>query len=407
MAAFQKTYMEMAFEIAFSALGTTSPNPSVGTVIVRNDAVISTGGTCPSGGDHAEIVAIRNARGDIRGSEMYVSLEPCCHYGRTPPCTEAIIEAGISRVYVPILDPNPLVAGKGIMRLREAGVDVVMVNEMAGTASDLIRHFKKSVLRKRSYIIHKSALTLDGRIATPGGESKWISSIYSRYIAHRVRSIVDGILIGKGTFIQDNPTLNVRLDSFPDDVKSYVAGLHDSFSGRESLFLKLLFGGKELGDRSPMRILLGLPRKLDLTDNLFFDDNFLIAAQGEEELLAKRDDYSTVKRFLDAGQMLMTKGESRSEQIHHLVEELARRGKTLLMLEGGSRVAGSFFDAGEIDQFLYFISPRIFGGGVPLMAGEGVQHVADAPLLHDMTTVMIRGDILCNAYKEPYHFEMM
>lgn len=408
MSPFNKIYMEKAFEFAFSMLGKTSLNPPVGAVIVRNDEIVSTGGTCPYGQDHAEIVAIRNAGSDVKGAEMYVTLEPCCHYGKTPPCTESIINAGIARVYVPLLDPNPLVAGKGIMRLRDAGVDIVMVNDMADHASDFIRQFKKSVLRNRSYIIHKSAITLDGRTATRSGDSRWISSIHSRYVVHRLRSIVDAIIIGKGTLLRDNPTLNVRMDSFPDDIKADVTGLSTPLSGRDSIFLRLLLKSQLHSDSSPLRVVLGLPDKLNLTDNIFFDDNYLFFVEGSERnLLQKRSDHAIIENLVEGERIVFIEGDSKREQIHHVLEELNRRGRMLVLLEGGATVAGSFFDAGEIDQFFYFISPRIVGSGLPPIAGEGFNSIRDSLALHDITMVAIKDDILFNAYKEPYNFEMM
>jgi diaminohydroxyphosphoribosylaminopyrimidine deaminase/5-amino-6-(5-phosphoribosylamino)uracil reductase len=408
MSPFNKIYMEKAFELAFTMLGKTSLNPSVGAVIVKNDVIVSTGGTCPYGHDHAEIVAIKNAKSDVKGSEMYVTLEPCCHYGKTPPCTESIINAGIARIYIPLLDPNPLVAGKGIMRLRDAGVDVVMVNEMADYASDFIRQFKKSVLRNRSYIIHKSAITLDGRTATRSGDSRWISSIHSRYIVHRLRGIVDAIIIGKGTLLRDNPTLNVRMDSFPDDVKADIAGLSAPLSGRDSIFLRLLLQSQLHSDSSPMRVILGLPDKLNLTDNVFFDDNYLFFVAGRERVgLQERSDCGVIEELIEGERIVFTEGDSKRDQIHHVLEELNRRGRMLVLLEGGATVAGSFFDAGEIDQFFYFISPRVVGSGLPPIAGEGFNTIRDSLALHDVTMVTIEEDILFNAYKEPYNFERM
>lgn len=407
MSPFNKIYMEKAFAFAFAMLGKTSLNPPVGAVIVKNDEIVSAGGTCPYGQDHAEIVAIKGAGSDLRGAEMYVTLEPCCHYGKTPPCTESIVNAGIARVYVPLLDPNPLVAGKGIMQLRNAGVDVVMVSEMADHASDFIRQFKKSVLRKRSYIIHKSALTLDGRTATRSGDSRWISSVHSRYVVHRLRSIVDAIIIGKGTLLRDNPTLNVRMDSFPDDIKADVAGLSASLSGRDSIFLRLLLRSQLCSDSFPLRVVLGLPDKLNLTDNIFFDDNYLFFVEGSRDLLRKRGDHAIIEKLVEGERIAFIEGDSKREQIHHVLEELNRRGRMLVLLEGGATVAGSFFDAGEIDQFFYFISPRIVGSGLPPIAGEGFNTISDSLKLHDFTMVAIKDDILFNAYKEPYNFEMM
>ena len=210
--------MTDALRLALAGMGRTSPNPSVGAVIVRGEAIVSTGRTGPYGGDHAEVSAIRTARQDLRGAEMYVSLEPCCHHGKTPPCTDAIIGAGITRVHIPLLDPNPMVAGKGALALREAGVEVVIRRDLASSAADLIRPFKKFILRKRPFTVLKLALTLDGRTATAGGDSRWISNDWSRFVAHRLRSLCDAVIVGKNTLAADNPSLTVRLGDFPPEV---------------------------------------------------------------------------------------------------------------------------------------------------------------------------------------------
>ena len=398
-----KKYMEMAIEIAFARLGKTSPNPSVGAVIVKNGEVISRGGTSPCGFDHAEVCAIKNANTDLSGAEMYVSLEPCCHYEKkTPPCTDAIKTAKIARVYIPVLDPNPAVAGKGVETLREAGIDVVFMHEMSERAYDLIRHFKKYIFKKTPYVIHKSAITLDGKIAAISGDSKWISSEYSRYISHKLRSIVDAVIIGKNTMIKDNPALNVRLDSFPDMVKEYFRKSEFIINGRDSFFLEMLLKSEQADSSvSPLRVAVGASEKIDFTKMFFSDNNYILFVNEarRERLLQNGED--TINKLIESKNIVFVKGRSGKEQVKFILNELYLRGKMMVMLEGGGTVAGSFFDAGEIDQFVYFIAPRIIGNGTNVIEGEGRNKISDSHVMNDISTVMIKDDILYNAYSEP------
>ena len=199
--------MLKAFEAAFSRCGYTSPNPPVGAVVVKDGRIISSGGTQFCGGDHAEVCAINSAGGDADGAELYVTLEPCSHYGKTPPCTDKIISSGIKRVYLPILDSNPKVSGNGVRILRDNGIEVIIVEEFKDYAIDMYRSFFTLINKKRSYLIHKSAVTLDGFIADANGSSKWISNEISRYISHRLRAVNDAVIIGKNTLLADNPSL--------------------------------------------------------------------------------------------------------------------------------------------------------------------------------------------------------
>ncbi len=396
--------MEMAMEIGFGRMGKTSPNPPVGAVIVRNGRIISSGGTSPCGSDHAEVCAIKNAKEDLTGSEMYVSLEPCCHYEKkTPPCTDAIKEAGISRVIVPVLDPNPAVAGKGIETLRGAGIDVVIMSEMSEKAYDLIRHFRKYILKNTPYVIHKSALTLDGKIASKTGDSKWISSEYSRYISHKLRSVVDAVIIGKNTMVKDDPALDVRADLFPEDIKDYFDGSDFIIDGKPSFFLEMLLKSKMI-DMSvmPLRVVIGLPDKIDFRKKIFNDDNYLLFVnETRKESILKEHEDENINKLIESKNIVFTSGHSRIEQIRSILDELYKRGRTMVMLEGGGILAGSFFEAGEIDQFMYFVAPRIIGSGTDLLKAEGKPAISESRKLYDISTVMLKDDLLYNAYSEP------
>jgi len=392
--------MEMALEIAFSRMGKTSPNPPVGAVIVKNGEIVSTGGTFPCGYDHAEVCAIKNAGRDLSGAEMFVSLEPCCHRSKkTPPCTDAIINANISRVYVPLFDPNPSVSGKGAETLRNAGIEVVIMSDMAGKAFDLIRPFTRFITKNKPFVIHKSAMTLDGRIASQTGDSKWISSEYSRYIAHKLRAKADAVIIGKNTMTSDNPSLNIRLDSFPAEVKGYFKE-NLQIIGKESFFLEMLLKSEEDISVSPLRVLIGLPEKIDITKNFFKDDNFLIfESRSKEEVL--QNDNSDLRNLIGADKIVFVEGNTKAEQAGNILNELGARGKILLLLEGGGGIAGSFLAAGGIDQFLYFIAPRIIGEGTSVIKTSINKTISEAQNLHDISIALLKDDLLYNAYLEP------
>ena len=403
------TYMKKTLNLAFSSMGITSPNPAVGAVVVRDGEIAGEGATSAYGGDHAEIVAISMAGDKCSGAEMYVSLEPCCHYGKTPPCTEAIINAGIRRVYIPLLDPNPMVAGKGMMMLRENGVEVVLVNDMADYAADMIRGFKKSILRKRSYIIHKTAVSLDGRIATASGDSRWISSPLSRLIVHRLRATVDAIIVGKNTLEKDDPSLNIRLHEFDDSARSFFDNRQWNYTGRNNSYIEnLLLGTGVKRTDDPLRVIVGLPGMLHPSMNMFRDDNYIIFCEENcRDRLSSREDHSFLKDMEAHGNLVFCTGNRNREQVYFILEELYRRGVVNVLLEGGGGVAGSFMDAGEIDQFMYFITPRILGNGIPVINATGSESVSESLLLRDVSITGLERDLMYTGYREPYLFESM
>ena len=389
--------MNLALEIAFSRIGKTSPNPSVGAVIVKNDRIISTGGTLCCGSDHAEVVAIKNSSEALDGADIYVTLEPCCHQEKkTPPCTDAIISAKLSRVFIPITDPNPAVSCNGIQKLRDAGIEVIVLDELRNKAFDLIRQFEKYIRKKKPYILHKTAMTLDGRTADSGGNSRWISNEYSRYVAHKLRAISDAIFIGKNTLIKDNPTLNVRINSFPEEVRNYFKRDEFEMSGRDNFFLRMLLRSEEPDTiEPPLRVIAGIPENINDSMNIFFDDKFLLFAEKD------KTDFKVNKfalRMMDAGRIVLLNGKSREEQIEEILDELYRRGRMLVMLEGGSAVAGSLFKAGEIDQYMFFIAPKILGGGPGPIDGVGENSIMNALQLRDVSSVLLKDDLLINAY---------
>jgi len=401
-----RTCMEQALKIAYERMGKTSPNPPVGAVIVNDGRVVATGGTGPYGSGHAEAEAIEAAGGACAGADMYVTLEPCNHFGKTPPCTAAIIRAGIARVFVAALDPNPLVSGRGVAALSKAGVEIVFMEDMAESAVDIIRPFRKYIMRGRPFIISKSAVTLDGRIAAKTGDSRWISSDYSRFLTHRLRSKVDAIIVGKNTFVTDNPSLNVRLGSFGDEVPRYFAGAAPVMLGRDNFLLKSLAVEEVLEPRDPLRVVIGLPDRTDPGCNLMADDNYLFFERREKAQRIINAD-RTAASLLEAGRLHLVDASSPAEEIRAVTGELARRGVMLVLLEGGGRLAGSFLDAGEIDQFLYIITPKVAGAGISPLSATGAETIAEALVLRDVSMMPVKDDLIYTGYREPYHFEMM
>lgn len=388
--------MDHALYLATSNIGKTSPNPSVGAVIVKNNEIISTGITMPCGGDHGEIVAIKEAKDQCKGADLYVTLEPCSHHGKTPPCVDAIIREGFKRVFIAVLDPNPLVAGNGLRMLNEAGIKASLMPEYMPKAADLIRPFKKMILRKKPFVIHKTAITLDGRIATSSGSSQWISDEYSRYFVHRLRNKCDAILVGKNTFIADDPSLNVRIIDFNSDVKSFY-DQDIKINGRENVFLKNLLQGA--GDDvvlDPLRIIVGLPEVISPDAKACVDDNYLFF-DFKNSADKKHKDFNIYSKKID----------DPAEQIHEILDVLYKRGVMTIMMEGGSHISGSFLDAGEIDQFFYTISPKILGSGLSAVTGYEREKMSEAYELHETSFIHLKNDLLYNGYKEMYNFEMM
>ncbi len=390
-------FIENALRIAFNRIGMTSPNPPVGAVIVKNGEILSTGGTSTYGDDHAEVVALKNASSctpvsDLKGADIYVTLEPCNHHGKTPPCTEAIIDAGISRVFIPLLDPNPIVRSRGVERLRNAGIEVIIMNEQSSRAYDIIRQFDKYIRTGEPFIINKSAISLDGRLATVSGDSKWISSEYTRYLSHKLRAKVDAIIVGKNTLKNDNPSLNIRLDSYSGEVQDFFRDNEVKIKGRDNYFINGLINFEISDYNQPLRVAVGLPEDLDAGYNIAADNNYVIYATDDE-----MSEYKGKSEL----NIIVTPGKTPAERIDFIVRDLASRGVIMAMLEGGGGLAGSFFQAGKIDQFMYTVTPRIFGSGISPVNSSGVEKVSESLKLHDITSVMIRDEVIYTGYRNP------
>lgn len=333
MSAQHLTYMRRALTLARQAAGRTSPNPMVGAVIVNNGRIVGEGYHRRAGEPHAEIEALRAAGEAARGATLYVTLEPCAHYGRTPPCTDAIIAAGIAEVYYAIGDPNPRVNGAGHRQLAAAGIRVHH-GLCAAEAYQLNRPFFKHITTGQPFVTAKFAMSLDGKIATAAGQSRWISNPASRQHVHCLRNVTDAILVGAGTVIADDPSLTTRLPAeqceTAGDIHHPVRIIADS-RGRVPLSAKVF---------DP-----ALPGKtvLATTERAPVDHRCALAARGVEVWVLPSDEQGRVS-------------------LPALLTSIGRQGMTTLLVEGGSELLGAFFAARLVDRVWVFIAPIIIGG---------------------------------------------
>lgn len=359
-------FMECALSLAGLALGYTSPNPAVGAVVVRDGVVVGLGHTQPPGSVHAEVMALRQAGARAKGATMYVTLEPCCHQGRTPPCTQAIIDAGISEVHMSLIDPNPLVSGKGLKMLEEAGVKT-FVGEYEERAREINEGYIKFITTGMPFVIAKFAMSLDGKIATQNGDSKWISGDESRKFVHYLRHIVDAIMVGANTVVADDPQLSAR-----------------GCSGK---------GGKT--KQQPLRVIVDGRGRTPLSARVFEEPGNTVIA------VAKPFDAKKMEDFLKAGaEVVELPAEQGVIDLGELLNLLGKRQVTSILVEGGNKLFGSLFDRGLIDKVLAFISPIIIGGegAKSAVGGNGVGRVAEALRLNRVKISELGDDILISGY---------
>lgn len=354
-------WMKRALLLASKAKGMTSPNPMVGAVIVKNGIVVGEGYHERAGEAHAEIVAIKRAGELARGSTLYVNLEPCTHYGKTPPCVPAIIGSGINRVVIGIEDPNPLIRGEGIRRLRQAGIEVEL-GILEDKSKKLNEAFFKYIIKKEPFVILKIASTLDGKIAMSDGESKWITGDKARRFVHLLRSQVDATLVGIGTILKDNPLLTSRIK-----------------------------GGKD-----PIRIVLDSQLKIP-------DEANVLISNPEKTIIATTNLASKekIEKFQDKGiKILCLEPKEGRVNLKHLLTELGKMNITSIMVEGGSRVNGSFFDEGLIDKMILFISTKLIGNdqALGMFGGKGVSSLKEAKKLKNSKIRRFGEDFCIEGY---------
>ena len=351
--------MRRAIELAKKGGGYVHPNPLVGCVVVKDGEVIAEGYHEKYGEFHAERNALTRCKSETKGASLYVTLEPCCHYGKTPPCTEIIIEKGIKKVYVGILDPNPLVAGKGVKRLQDAGIEVE-VGLCADEIHELNKVFLKYITKKRPYVIMKTAMTLDGKIAAFTGDSKWVTNEESRKLVHQLRSEMAGVIVGIGTVLADDPMLNVRLD----------------------------------GDHhQPARIVV------DSNLHIPMDSQLVKTANQYRTIIAMTVIPSAegARNLLNAGcEVLQCDSNNNHVSIPDLMSKLGAMSIDSLLLEGGGTLNAAFLEAGCVDEVWAFIAPKIIGGAAAQTAvsGKGIEKMSYAIQLQDIDIQNINGDIL-------------
>ncbi|HTR89649.1 MAG TPA: bifunctional diaminohydroxyphosphoribosylaminopyrimidine deaminase/5-amino-6-(5-phosphoribosylamino)uracil reductase RibD [Solirubrobacteraceae bacterium] len=364
-----QVHLERAIELAGRGLGAVKPNPVVGAVVARGGEVLGEGWHERFGGAHAEVNAIEACgMADLDEATLYVSLEPCCHEGKTPPCTDAIVQAGIRRVVVGSDDPTEKAAGRGLGILRDEGVEVLLADgELATRARLLNQAFRKHARVGRPWVLFKSAMTLDGKVATRTGDSQWISGEASRELAHRWRASVDAVVVGIGTALADDPRLTARPDGLADEVE---------IQPRRVVF-------DSLARLPPTSQLVAAAHELPLT---------VIVSRA-----ASRADTDALEA---AGvQVLVATGENEPARVRSGLEQLGSMGVSSALLEGGPRLAGAFLDGGEIDEIRLFLAPLLLGGSAARdpLEGEGVAQISEALRALTFDCERVGDDLLVSA----------
>ena len=346
------------------AIGSTSPNPAVGAVIARDGVIIGEGYTQPPGSAHAEVVALEQAGERSRGATMYVTLEPCCHFGRTPPCARAIIEGGIAEVHIATLDPNPLVSGRGKAVLDDAGIKT-RLGEREEEARGLNEAYIKFITTGVPFVTVKFAVSLDGKISTATGDSRWISGEESREYVHRLRRAADAIMVGVNTILADDPMLTAR-------------------DGLE--------GGKR---KNPIRVIVDSKARTPPTARVLKEPGVTIVA------ITAIAPSVQEKRLREAGaEVLELPLRAGLVDLEELLAELGRREITSVLVEGGGTLLGSFFDQGLVDKVVAFIAPVIIGGTEARLAvgGGGAQRIAQALRLSRVRVERVGDDVMITGY---------
>ena len=355
---YDEKYMRLAMQLAGNAIGRTSPNPLVGAVIVKDNRVVGCGWHRKAGTPHAEVHALNQAGELAQGADVYVTLEPCAHYGKTPPCAKALVEAKVKNVYGGLLDVNPKVAGKGFKILEDADIHVEY-----GFLQDELRKqnevFFKWIEHKKPFVVLKVAMTLDGKIATATGQSKWITNETSRAYGYKLRDIYDGIMVGINTVIEDNPMLTARVD----------------------------------GGKNPIRIVVDSSLKIDINANVVQD-------KSAKTIIATTDKADKDKilklQAQDVDVIVVDKDENDKVDIEKLLDILGQQNICSILVEGGATLSGSFVARKLVDKVYFFIAPKIVGGkeAKTPVAGTGILNLQEALALKDIQIEKLEEDVL-------------
>ncbi|MEG0772212.1 bifunctional diaminohydroxyphosphoribosylaminopyrimidine deaminase/5-amino-6-(5-phosphoribosylamino)uracil reductase RibD [Clostridium sp.] len=357
-------YMKRALDLAKLGIGFTNPNPLVGAVIVKDGKVIGEGYHEVYGSHHAEVNAFKNATDDVKGATMYVTLEPCSHYGKTPPCAMAIVEKGIKKVVIGLKDPNPLVSGKGIKILEDAGIEVV-TGVLEEDGRELNEVFLKYITTKTPFCVMKTAMTLDGKIATYTGDSKWITGESSRKYVHELRHKLSGIMVGIGTIIVDDPMLTTRLD--------------------------------KIKGSDPVRIVI------DSTGKIPLDAKVLNLHSNAQTIIAttEKANADKIKSLKEKGaEVIVTPLKSNGVDLSYLMGVLGEMKIDSILLEGGSKLNYSALEEGIVDKVNAFIAPKIIGGdnAKTPVGGNGKEYMREAITLSDIKIHNFHEDIMIEGY---------
>ncbi|MFC1966152.1 bifunctional diaminohydroxyphosphoribosylaminopyrimidine deaminase/5-amino-6-(5-phosphoribosylamino)uracil reductase RibD [Chloroflexota bacterium] len=358
-------YMKQALSLATLALGQVSPNPAVGAVVVKDGEVVGQGHTQPPGSWHAEVMALKQAGEKARGGVMHVTLEPCCHQGRTPPCTQAIINAGISEVHLAMLDPNPLVSGRGEEELEREGIKTY-VGEHEEEAKEINEAYTKFITTGKPFVTAKFAVSLDGKIATKDGDSKWISGSESRKYVHYLRYTTDAIMAGANTVIADDPHLTCRQGGRGGEVR-----------------------------KQPLRVIVDGRGRTPSTAKVFGKPGKSLLALGMPVNPKKKEAFARL-----GAEILELPSEEKQVDLEKLLQALGERDITSVLVEGGGILIGSLFDHRLVDKVVAFIAPIIIGGEKAIMAvaGKGVDRVIDAIKLERISVEKFGEDLMLSGY---------
>jgi len=356
-------FIQLTIELAKKGIGTVSPNPLVGAVIVKEGNVIATGYHAKFGDKHAEINAFENCVESPEGATLYVNLEPCSHYGKTPPCTDAIIQNKVAKVVIGTFDPNPLVGGKGIKILRDSGIEVV-VGVLEDNCKELNKFFFKYIVKKLPYVTLKIAQTIDAKIADSGFNSKWITSPDSRTYVHRLRGSYDAVMVGSNTIKVDNPELSVRMSE----------------------------------GRNPYRVILNKNLDLDLSYKVFnFNDNKTIIICSEK----LKSNKEKINAFLNIGTKVVFVNElfDGTLDLNTVLESLYDLEISSILAEGGNGLFTSFLKTGLYDELNVFIGAKILGSGLPSVSGLGINDLNNAVNLNLKDVIKFNNDVLLTYVK--------
>ncbi|MEZ6111142.1 MAG: bifunctional diaminohydroxyphosphoribosylaminopyrimidine deaminase/5-amino-6-(5-phosphoribosylamino)uracil reductase RibD [Pirellulaceae bacterium] len=348
-------FMRTALELAARGQGLVEPNPMVGCVLVQDGQIVGQGWHRRFGGPHAEVEALRDAGANAAGATMYVTLEPCCHHGKTPPCTDAVIDAGVRRVVVAMTDPFPQVAGGGLERLKQANIEI-HTGVLESEAQRLNDPYLCLLKYHRPWVIAKWAMTLDGKIATWSQDSKWISNERSRAVVHQLRGRVDAIIVGRGTVEADDPQLTARPP----------------------------------GPRVATRVVCDRQASLPIGSNLVRSarETPVMLWTGPSALPSRCQSLS------DAGcEVARASSDEHVAGLRELLAELGSRRMTNVLVEGGAKLLGTFLEADLIDEVHVFVAPKLIGGGQSATTGRGVEFIADATRLDHVRSTNLDGDL--------------